>query len=110
MKTPVYSGKRREIKRKTCPLNDSRMGRRPNKAFNYNFFNALSSESMHIQSLPFFVYFSLIILHIKCGLEPKLELYEKTKTCEEENYVFSLQAAGENPMANHSLTVTQQTL
>lgn len=33
--------KRREIKRKTCPLNDSWMGRRPIKAFNYNFFNAL---------------------------------------------------------------------
>lgn len=35
--------KRREIKSKTCPLKDSWMGRRPTKAFNYNFLMPFSS-------------------------------------------------------------------
>lgn len=95
--------KRREIKRKTCPLKDSWMGRRPAKAFNYNFFNALFFWKAYTLVLTIFCIFQPNNIIYINGLNPNQNYSEKTgKTCKKENHVFSLQAAGEK---NSVLTI-----
>ena len=52
-KNSCVSRKRREIKHKTCPLKDRWMGRRPTRAFNYNFLNAIFFWKAYILVLTF---------------------------------------------------------
>lgn len=99
MKTPVYSEKGEKSSVKLVHLTIAGWVEDPSRPSITTSSMPFSSGKHTHQFLPFFVYFSLIILHIN-GLNPNQKYSEKTeKTCKEENHVFSLQAAGEkNPI------------
>lgn len=102
MKTPVCSEKGEKLSVKLVHLRIVGWVEDPPRPSITTSSMPFSSGKHTHQFLPFFVYFSLIILYIN-GLNPNQNYSEKTgKTCKKENHVFSLQAAGEK---NSVLTI-----